>query len=785
MVCFALPKFFIMKKILLSTFCCFFSVWLSAQYIYKIKADSVLITNDSCNAELNLENSTRDTLGFLYNKGNGRTTFKRGAIKLSDSTYLIGADTIKVAGSAIGNYILNQYGSDQAASYRISGKGLIKGGFSSTSLYGTGNERMGDSALASLTSASDKNIAIGYKSLKKWNRPYGSIIAIGAHAMENLDSIIELWGEQPGMIAIGTNAMKNYKISQHGMWDDNIAIGYNALRGNDTATAPIGGYAVNVAIGAQTLGKITTGVQNVIVGSYSGTDITSGSDNIFLGPYGGISLTTGGINNGMGIFSLAGVTTGNENIGLGAQAFGEGSANRTGSIAIGHQVGRYGGGDSSIYIGNWNSWYETHNNEFILSHYFKTLLLGEFNGRKALKPQGAMVYVTETATDANYTANVTAYYIMLPAITANRTLTIPSASSNLGRQIKIYNKNSSGNSWSFASAIKKPDGTSVTTITNQSCLFLFSDGTDWIDVLAGGSGSGSGMADPGSNGIVVRTALNTTTARTITGTSNKITITDGNGVSGNPTINVGSDIVQITQSNTYTAGNKQIFSANGTNADIRLTGNSSDPSSLSAGDIWYNSTSHVFKGRFNSTTRQFATLDGTETLTNKTISAASNTLTNIGLGEVVVDIITGQTQGTSPAASDEVLMSVSGSLNRVANNKLGPTQFKNIVIESPSASENLTYFYTDKAITITKVADVLRGSSSPSVTYNIRYSTARDSGSPTNVFGSNRSVTSTSGSTTTSFTNASIPAGSWVWIITSATAGTVNEASIAITYSEN
>jgi len=40
-----------------------------SQYIHKIKADSVLITNDSCNAELNLENSTKDTLGFLFNKG--------------------------------------------------------------------------------------------------------------------------------------------------------------------------------------------------------------------------------------------------------------------------------------------------------------------------------------------------------------------------------------------------------------------------------------------------------------------------------------------------------------------------------------------------------------------------------------------------------------------------------------------------------------------------------------------------------------------------------------------
>ncbi len=47
--------------------------------------------------------------------------------------------------------------------------------------------------------------------------------------------------------------------------------------------------------------------------------------------------------------------------------------------------------------------------------------------------------------------------------------------------------------------------------------------------------SASGFGDPGANGVVVRTALNTSTARTITAGTG-ITVTNGTGVSGNPTI---------------------------------------------------------------------------------------------------------------------------------------------------------------------------------------------------------------------------------------------------------
>ena len=69
---------------------------LSAQHVYTIKADSVKITNNCDTAELIIENHTQNVSGFLFNKGRGRTEFRKGAFKLNDTAYLIGADTLRI-----------------------------------------------------------------------------------------------------------------------------------------------------------------------------------------------------------------------------------------------------------------------------------------------------------------------------------------------------------------------------------------------------------------------------------------------------------------------------------------------------------------------------------------------------------------------------------------------------------------------------------------------------------------------------------------------------------------
>lgn len=110
-----------------------------------------------------------------------------------------------------------------------------------------------------------------------------------------------------------------------------------------------------------------------------------------------------------------------------------------------------------------------------------------------------------------------------------------------------------------------------------------------------------------------------------------------------------------------------------------------------------------------------------------------------------------------------------------------PAQTKAVSVEDPTNAENITMFFTDVAITITQVNDVVQGTT-PSLTWNIEHATTRNSVSPNTLFGTDRATTSESGAETTTFSDATIPAGSWIWLTTSAQSGTTDEFNVTIMY---
>lgn len=116
--------------------------------------------------------------------------------------------------------------------------------------------------------------------------------------------------------------------------------------------------------------------------------------------------------------------------------------------------------------------------------------------------------------------------------------------------------------------------TGTISITQASAISNgFLSSTDW-NTFNNKQAAGNYLVDPGGNGVVVRTALNTTTNRTITGTSNRVVVTNGDGVAGNPTLTV-PDSAQLNIAkvvNLTTNGIVRVGSGDGTLSSAELSG---------------------------------------------------------------------------------------------------------------------------------------------------------------------------------------------------------------------
>ena len=109
---------------------------------------------------------------------------------------------------------------------------------------------------------------------------------------------------------------------------------------------------------------------------------------------------------------------------------------------------------------------------------------------------------------------------------------------------------------------------------------------------------------------------------------------------------------------------------------------------------------------------------------------------------------------------------------------------KSMMIERPKSGEDLTLFFTNKAITITEIRAVVRGTT-PSVTWTIRHGTSRSATGAEAVTGGTVTTDQSTGSDVTAFNDATIVADSFVWLETTAESGMVLELAITLIYTED
>lgn len=294
-----------MRKLFFLCIVCLIYIPALSQFIYQIKADSVRIHNDTCNAELILENGTRNVNGFLYNKGNGRTEFRKALIKVNDSLYLIGADSLKMSSSS-----------------NSSGNAWLL----------TGNN--GTDTSINFIGTTD-NVPLNFRVN---NQKSGFIDHLQGNVFLGYRAGKATTGNANNNVFIGDNAG-----AANATGYGNTFTGYQAGLVNNT------GFS-NVFIGDRTGLNNTTGHFNTFLGHEAGVSNTTGNFNTFLGNLAGRSNTTGILNIFVGDEAGMNSTTGNYNLFMGYFA-GVNNASANYNHLLGYQAGHNNTASSNQFEG--------------------------------------------------------------------------------------------------------------------------------------------------------------------------------------------------------------------------------------------------------------------------------------------------------------------------------------------------------------------------------------------------------------------------------------------------
>jgi len=199
------------------------------------------------------------------------------------------------------------------------------------------------------------------------------------------------------------------------------------------------------------------------------------------------------------------------------------------------------------------------------------------------------------------------------------------------------------------------------------------------------TGQALNFANASFNGLVVLSTAGAITSATITGTSSQIAVTNGNGISGNPTIGLATDPV-----------------IPGTGGVVVPAGTTGQRGTSTLGNFRYNSTTGLFEG-YNGAWNSFAagsgvtsvatgtgltggpitstgtisidstvaTLTDTQTLTNKTLTApVIATIVNTGTLTLPTATDTLVARNTTDTLTNKTISGSSNTLSNIANASL-------------------------------------------------------------------------------------------------------------------
>ena len=172
----------------------------------------------------------------------------------------------------------------------------------------------------------------------------------------------------------------------------------------------------------------------------------------------------------------------------------------------------------------------------------------------------------------------------------------------------------------------------------------------------------------------------------------------------------------------------------------------------------------------NSREQELLDADGIDLSSNDHLAIPSGAggTTIDGAGEVCVD------------TTSETVNFFDGTVEAVLN----PQRSKSISIEDPTASEDISLFYTEDAITVELMTAVMVGTT-PSVTWTVKHGTDRSAAGAAIVTAGTTTTNTTTGDDVTSFNDATIVADSFVWIETTAESGTTDEMHLTIYYRQD